>query len=142
VGIVGYGIWRVAHAVHQAAHGHAVTIPGANGSFSVSAPKSYTAAELGIDIYPGATATQGGLSMNLPNGSWITGAFLTSDSRDQVVAYYKDKMGSSAATMESDEGAVLTKKISDKETVMVTISSKPDQNGGKTKLVILHTKST
>ncbi|MGB6688160.1 MAG: hypothetical protein WBE76_09995, partial [Terracidiphilus sp.] len=141
--VVGYGIWRVSHAIRAASHGGTVTIPGAagGGSFSLNSSQKFTASELGTDIYPGAVATQGGMRMITPNGSWITGIFLTSDSRDQVLNFYKSKFGSDSALMETNDAAILTLKKTDKETVMVTISAKPNEDNGRTKIAILHTVS-
>jgi len=140
--VVGYGIWRVAHAVHEAAHGDKITIPGANGgSFSVNTSKTYSASELGVDIYPGATSSRGGIKMDLPTGSMTTGIFVTSDSKDQVISFYKAKLGADSSAMESDDGAVLTLKKSDKEQVMVTVTNKANENDGKTRIAIVHTLS-
>jgi hypothetical protein len=142
VGGVGYGIWRVSHAIHRAANSGSITIPGANGgSLSVSSSQTFTAADLGTDIYPGATAGQGGMRMSTPGGSWITGIFLTSDSKDQVVNYYKSKFGSDSGLMETGDTAILTLKKSEKESVMVTITNKAGENDGKTKIAIMHTVS-
>jgi len=141
-GIVGYGIWRVSHAIRKAAHEGTITIPGSNGgSLSVSSSQTFTAADLGTDIYPGATQGQGGMRMSTPSGSWVTGIFLTSDSKDQVVNYYKSKFGADSATMETSDAAILTLKKSEKESVMVTISNKVGENDGKTKIAIMHTVS-
>jgi hypothetical protein len=140
--VVGYGIWRVAHAVHEAAHGDKITIPGASGgSFSVNTNKTYSASELGVDIYPGASSSRGGMKMDLPTGSMTTGIFVTSDAREKVVAFYKAKLGADASVMESDDGAVLTQKKSDKEQVMVTVTSRANENDGKTRIAIVHTVS-
>jgi hypothetical protein len=138
--VVGYGIWRVAHAVHEAERTGNVTIPGASGgSFSVNSTKTYSAEELGTDIYPGATPIKGGMKLAMPNGTFLTGAFSTPDSREQVVAFYKSRFGSDSGMMESDDASVLTLKKSEKEQVMVTVSNKANENDGKTKIVILHT---
>jgi hypothetical protein len=140
VGVLGYIGYRVAHAVREASHGSAITIPGASGgSFSVNSTKTYTAEELGTDIYPGATPIKGGMKLAMPNGTFLTGAFSTPDSREQVVAFYKSRFGSDSGLMESDDASVMTLKKSDKETVMVTVSNKANENDGKTKIVILHT---
>jgi hypothetical protein len=71
----------------------------------------------------------------------VTGVFVTSDSKDQVVTYYKAKFGSGASTMDTADGAILTLPMGDKESVMVTVTGKPSENEGKTKIVILHTKN-
>lgn len=138
--VVGYGIYRVAHAVHEAEHGGNVTIPGASGgSFSLNSVKSYSAEELGTDIYPGATPIKGGMKLAMPNGTFLTGAFSTPDSRDQVVAFYKSRFGADSGMVESDDASVLTLKKGEKEQVMVTVSNKANENDGKTKIIILHT---
>jgi len=140
-GIVGYGIWRVGHAIRKAAHEGNITIPSTSGALSINSNQTFTAADLGTDIYPGATQGQGGMRMSTPAGSWVTGIFLTSDSKDQVVSYYKSKFGSDSATMETSDAAILTLKKGEKESIMVTISAKPGENDGKTKIAILHTVS-
>lgn len=142
VAVLGYIGYRAVHAVREAANGHSVTIPGANGgSFSMNTSQTYTAAELGVDIYPGATAQKGGLKMQLPTGSTTTAIFTTSDSKDQVEAFYKDKLGSEATTMDFGESAMIMLKKGDKEQVTVTISNKAGENDGKTKIAISHTIS-
>jgi hypothetical protein len=82
------------------------------------------------------------MRMELPTGSMVTGVFVTSDSKDQVVAFYKAKFGSAASTFDTNDGAILTLPIGDKESVMVTITGKPSENEGKTKIVIVHTKNS
>jgi len=59
-----------------------------------------------------------------------------------VVAFYKNKFGSGASTFDTADGAILTLPMGDKESVMVTVSSRRSENDGKTKLVIVHTKNT
>ena len=140
VAVIGYLGYRAVHAVREAEHGGKITIPGSNGgSFSVNSSKSYSAEELGTDIYPGATPTVGGMKMNLPTGSWVQSVFLTSDSKDQVISYYKDKFGSDGSLMEAGEGAILTLKKSEKDTVMVTVTAPTSLTDNKTKIAIVHT---
>ena len=81
------------------------------------------------------------MRMELPTGSMVTGVFVTSDSKDQVVAFYKTKFGSGASTFDTSDGAILTLPKGQQESVMVTITAKPSQNDGKTKVVIVHTKN-
>jgi hypothetical protein len=140
-GAVGFMVWRVSRAFHVSHNGDmSVSAPG-GGSFSLNQSKSYSAAELGTDIYPGADPTQGGMKMDLPTASVVTGVFVTSDSKQKVVDFYKDKFGSDATVFDSDSSAVISLKRSDKETVMVTVESNSSQNGGKTKFSIMHSKS-
>lgn len=138
-GAVGFMVWRVAHAIHTHAK---------NGDFSISTPggvvsgggtSNFTADELGADIYPGAQAEKGGMRMKLPTGSIISGIFTTSDSKDDVVSFYKQKLGSDASVFDSSDSAMFTQKKGDHETVMVTVTSRSSENEGKTKIAIVHT---
>jgi hypothetical protein len=138
-GAVGFMVWRVAHAFHvNGKNGH-ITLSTPNGTVTASDSTAFTADELGTDIYPGAEATKGGMRMNLPTGSIISGAFLTPDSKDQVVAFYKSKFGSEASVFDASDSAMISLKKGDHETVMVTISSHGSENDGKTKISIVHT---
>jgi len=141
VGAIGFTMWRVAHAFHAASHGGEATFNTPGGSFTANSTKSYTAEELGTDIYPGATVSRGGMRMNLPTGSMVTGIFVTSDSKDQVVEFYKSRLGSESSLMDTNDGAVLTLARGQQESVMVTVTQKPNENGGKTQIAIVHTKS-
>jgi len=138
-GVVGYGIWRVAHRLGVSSDGQHVTMSTPEGTVDVNTSKSYSADELGTEIYPGAQSAKGGMKMDLPSGSMITGIFTTSDSKDQVVAFYKSKFGSEASVMDVQDAAIMTVKKSDKESVMVTVTSKDSENDGKTKIAIVHT---
>jgi hypothetical protein len=144
VGAIGFTIWRVAHAVKVSSTSNgngSVTVHTAGGTFSANSAKTFTADELGVDIYPSSTATQGGMRMDMPSGSWVTGVFLTTDSKDQVVAFYKDKLGSDATSMDTGDSAIVSMKKGEKETITVTVSQKPNEDQGKTKFAIMHTKA-
>jgi hypothetical protein len=149
--VVGLGVLGVIGSVLVVRHYvHKFVNNGPNGQMTLSTPEgnvnlnpteSYSASDLGTDIYPGAKSVKGGMRMELPTGSMVTGVFVTSDSKDQVVAFYKAKFGSAASTFDTNDGAILTLPIGDKESVMVTITGKPSENEGKTKIVIVHTKN-
>jgi len=140
VGVFAYGCYRIAHAVHQAANGETIKIPGGKGgSFSInSSGQHYTASDLGTDPYPGAEATKGGFKINTPEGSSLTAMYLTSDSKDTVEAFYKDKLGTLVSAMDIGETSILTKKLSEQEVVTVTISADSSQNEHKTMITIQH----
>jgi hypothetical protein len=159
---VGYVAWRVKKAIHvengpngqmsmQTPEGKVnLNVNGPNGQMTLQTPEgkvdlntteTYSASDLGTDIYPGAQSVKGGMRMESPTGSMVTGVFVTSDSKDQVVAFYKSKFGSGASTFDTADGAILTLPVGDKESVMVTVSAKQSENDGKTKLVIVHTKN-
>ncbi len=137
----GYTVWRISRAVHMSGNGAEMTLNTPQGKVNFNTTETYTAAELGTDIYPGAQSVKGGMRMELPTGSMVTGVFVTPDSKDQVVAFYKNKFGSGASTFDTADGAILTLPIGDKESVMVTVTAKASENDGKTKVVIVHTKN-
>ena len=138
-GAFGFLVYRVAHAVHVSGSGKEVTISTPGGSFSTNASESFTAADLGTDIYPGATSGKGSMRMSLPSGSMVTAVYVTGDSKDQVVSFYKDKFGSDASVMESPDGAVITGKKGENESVVVTVTANASQYEGKTQVAIVHT---
>ena len=138
-GAVGFMVWRVAHAIHTHAKNGDFTIDTPGGALSAGSSSSFTAEELGADIYPGAQSTRGGMRMKLPTGSIVSGIFITPDSKDQVLTFYKGKFGSDASVFDAADSAMLTVKKGEHETVMVTISNRAAENDGKTKISIVHT---
>ena len=137
--VVGYGVYRVSKAVHVDKNGSAMTIDTPNGSISAGSDTSIGAAELGVDIYPGAAHAPGSLNFKGPDGASATANFTTSDSVSQVVDFYKDKLGANSTTMETSGGTILTSGSSNpNNSLMVTVTSE----GDKTKFSILHTSKT
>jgi hypothetical protein len=72
----------------------------------------------------------------------VTATFLTSDAKEKVVDFYKDKLGSEASTMDFGANAILSLKKNEHETVQVTISQEANQFDGKTQIHISHTTSS
>jgi zinc-ribbon domain len=136
-GAFGYFAWRVAHSIHVS--GDRVTLHTPGGNITANASETYTADELGTDIYPGATTAKGGMRMSLPTGSMVTAVYLTPDSKDQVLSFYKGKFGSNASVFETPEASVLTINKGEKESVVVTITKGESENEGKTQISIVHT---
>jgi hypothetical protein len=143
VGVIGYGVWRVAHAVRMNRSTGETTITTPGGSISADSSVKFTSGELGTDIYPGAEpAKSGNLRMNMAGNSVVSAAFLTSDSKEKVVAFYKDKLGSEATSMDFGSNAILSLKKGEHEVVQVTISQEANQADGKTQIHISHTTSS
>jgi hypothetical protein len=144
-GIFAYTVYHVAHSiVHvDGKDGGSVTLntPGGQVSVNSSDTKQYSAEELGTDIYPGAVGGHGSMKMDLPTGSMVTGIFLTSDSKDQVVAYYKDKLGSEASVYDSAESAMISVNRGQTDSLVITVTANSHQNDGKTQISITHTRS-
>jgi zinc ribbon protein len=141
-GAVGFMVWRVAHAFHVNGHNGQVTLNTPSGSVTASNASNFTSDELGTDVYPGAQPTQGGMRMNLPTGSVVSGVFVTSDSKDQVLAFYKSKLGSEASVFDAANSAMISLRKGSHENIMVSISSQQSQNDSKTKISIVHTKNS
>jgi hypothetical protein len=142
VGAIGFFAWRISRAVHvnQTTGETTITTPG--GTFSANTTEKFTAADLGIDVYPGAQPAKGGMRMTLPTGPVIAANYLTSDSKDQVVAFYKSKLGGQATSMEFGSNAIMTLKKSNQEQVTVTIAQQAGQFDGKTQIHIMHTTNS
>lgn len=143
VGIVGYMGYRAVHSLKVSSKGDqvSVSVPG-GGSFSANTSENFNASDLGVDVYPGATSAKAGARMSTSSGSWVSAVYVTPDSQDKVVAFYKGKMGADASALETSDGAVLTQKKSETEAVVVTVTSNSSQYSGKTEIAIMHTKST
>jgi hypothetical protein len=131
------------HKVKQSFHTDSKTgetsmsIPGV---MTADSGMKFTSSELGIDIYPGAEpAKSGNMRMNIAGSSVVSASFVTSDPKEKVVDFYKDKLGSNSSTMDFGESAILTMKKSDQDSVSVTISQQANQNEGKTQIHIQHT---
>ena len=145
-GFVGYGVWRVAHAVKDTVHlnekgqGGSITVPGA-GSFSVG-NDGVSEAELGVPVYPGAVRGQGGMKMQSSKGSIISAIYLTSDAPTDVVTFYRGKLGAGVEEASTGQGSVLTSGEDSKNKVMVTVTKATGEDEGKTQILVMHTTSS
>ncbi|MGA2906728.1 MAG: hypothetical protein ABSE36_03420 [Terracidiphilus sp.] len=139
-GIVGYGIYRVAHSIHKDANGE-ITINTPKGAISANPDQTFTASDLGIAIYPAATQGKGGLRMTIGSKSMVTANFLTPDSPDKVMAFYKGLAGPNAQTMSTGSGGIITMQSST-NSVTVTVAQSPNENNGETQITIVNTTGT
>lgn len=140
-GAVGYMAWRVAHAFHVSGSGSNVTMSTPSGTFTANATQTFSASDLGADIYPGAQSGKGGGRLSLAGSSVVTATFVTSDSKDQVVAFYKSKLGSDANIFDYPAAATISLNKSKNESVLITIEPNSSQYNGKTLISIVHTTS-
>jgi hypothetical protein len=141
LGAIGYIGYRVSRSIHTGPDGQ-MSIQTPEGKVNLNSSQTFTAAELGTDPYPGAQATRGGMKMNLPGGSMVMGSYLTSDSKQQVIDFYKAKFGSNTMVMDTADGAIITFAKSKQESIMVTITANPSRDSGKTRISITHTINT
>jgi hypothetical protein len=138
-GAFGFFVWRVAHAIHVSGNGAEVTLNTPQGKISTNPAENFSAADLGTDIYPGAEPGKGSMRMSLPTGSMVSAVYVTSDSKDKVLAFYKSRFGSDASTYDTSSGSVLTWNKGQQESVVVTITTNASQYQGKTQIHIVHT---
>jgi hypothetical protein len=145
VGVVGYGAWKVSHAIQLGANGNGgtVSLPGVG---SISAGNNVASeADLGVPLYPGATTGEGGMHMTLPSGSMVTAVYLTADPVTSVVAFYKGKLGANESDVDTANGSVLSsgsEGANGKTGTEITIAPGSGNNNEKTQIVIVHTTTT
>jgi hypothetical protein len=96
-----------------------------------------TAADLSVPTYPGSLQGKS-LRMTMMGNDMITANFLTSDSKDQVIAFYRNSLGPGAADITSFNAESLKLEKSAGESVMVTVSDQLGGIGGKTQITIVH----
>ena len=135
-GIVGYSVYRVARSVHKDADGN-ITVTTPKGTITANSSNTLTAADLGIAIYPGATEGKGGMRMNIAGKSMVTANFLTPDSPDKVMAFYKDQAGPNAQTVTTIAGGTITIQ-NGANSISVTVTQASGPNNNKTQITIVN----
>jgi hypothetical protein len=147
-GVVGYGVWRVAHSVASSVHTDSkgnTTYSGLGGTISAGKDLNISAADLGVDLYPGASRAEGGMNMKMPTGSMVSAVYVTDDPVSSVVAYYKGKLGENESDVDTDNGSVLSsgkQGANGKSGTVITIAPGTGNKSGKTQISIVHTTST
>jgi hypothetical protein len=135
-----FGLWHMSMTVNIDRSG-GVTITTPEGKITAGqTPAQVTEAEAGAPIYPGATSVEGGIKFGGATGSMATYAFKTSDSVQQVLAFYRGKFGPKVSVMETPDVAIVTSNKNENESVVVTIGR--DESDGKTSITISHSTST
>jgi len=136
-----FGLWRISRSVHVD-HAGSMTITTPAGKFSSGRTSAahLSESEVGAPIYPGAVAEEGGFKLGGDSGTMATYVFKTSDSVQQVLAFYRDKFGPKTSVVETPQGGIVTAAKNDNEGVMVTVGR--DENEDKTSIAITHTTST
>jgi hypothetical protein len=126
VSFIGYRIAKNAH-LHQ--DGDNVKVETPFGTVESTKDASKAAAELGIDIYPGAEVQKNGAS-SATFGSihTVTAIFTSSDSLDKVCAFYKEKFPSAMASTADQNHCTI---ISNDNKNMVTINVDATGDGSK-----------
>jgi nitrate reductase NapE component len=136
VGVIGFGVWRISRAVHKNPNGTVTINTPGGGSITANSTNQFTDADLGIAIYPGAQQQKDSLRMTIAGKTMITANFLTPDSKDQVIAFYKDKAGASAQSMMTTDGAEFIVDNGGDQTTVI-INQKANMHNGETQITIV-----
>ncbi|HVP42518.1 MAG TPA: zinc ribbon domain-containing protein [Terriglobales bacterium] len=113
-------------------HGGEATVETPMGTVHTTKDPAKIAENLGVDIYPGAKAIEGGSEVQTMGMRTVTGIFETSDPVDKVGDFYHEKYPKGIYTATDRETSIITGS----QGSMVTIHIKDD--GGKTKLTIVN----
>jgi hypothetical protein len=116
--VAGYGVYRLAKS----------------GNLQTST-QPVTASDLGVALYPGAEQ-KANVRMTVLGKNILTATFLTSDSKDQVVAFYQNALGPQAQVQTILNETQLTLTTGAGGAVTVKISSGMGVESGKTRIVI------
>jgi hypothetical protein len=131
---------RVAQVVQTEGGGGSITLNTPQGKFKLGQRSDAGKAPGGVPTYPGATAVEKGGEFSIPGQGQISGQdYLTSDSVEQVVEFYKEKLGPDLSVAENDGHyrLELTKVIGG-VTSVTTIDVSRDEDAGNTKISIAY----
>jgi hypothetical protein len=132
-GVIGFGVYKVSKSMHKDSNGN-VSISTPNGTITTGQSVNVSAADLGVDPYPGAVSGEGSMNMKTPNGSMVTAVYTSTDASDKIVAFYKEKLGDQASIVQSRNGTVLSAGEKDKNNIVITITPE----GSSSKIAIIH----
>jgi hypothetical protein len=140
VGACVYVFYRAKQKVNELKNEARITFPASAGTQEVrSEPEAQKqnrettpAVNLEVPIYPDSTPAEGGGEMSL-GAAFKIQQYMTDDSVDKVVSFYKDKLGSKALVQQS-EGKALVQVAGSNGLISITVAH--DDASGKTKFTI------
>jgi len=145
IGACVYGIYRAKKAVTENIKmdesGTSVEIQTPGGPLKLGQQATKPGDTVaGVPVYPGATAQEGGGQLSFGDKFSIGGQdFVTDDSVEQVVEFYKEKLGSDLSVVQNEGNYRLSIQKGTKEhPTVVTIDVAKDAASGKTKITIAH----
>lgn len=138
-GAFGFFVWRVAHSIHVSGSGDNAAVSTPWGQINPNSSESFSSSDLGTDIYPGAKPGKGGMRMSLPSGKMVSAVYTTSDSKDQVLAFYKGRLSGNVSTFDTVNGSVISYNKGPQESIVITVTADAAENDGKTQIHIVHT---
>jgi hypothetical protein len=133
--LVTVGVWQFARRVDVDQRSGQVTIRTEKGAVTLGEARHVSEAELGIPLYPGAQQAEGGVKFEGEKGAMATYVFKTSDSVEQVVEFYKQRVGAKAESVViSTEGSLITLKQYGGSDYMIAVAT--DHSDQKTVITI------
>jgi hypothetical protein len=134
-----YFVYRAKQKVNQFEKQAGVTFPLPTGTPQAPTQPGATgqaagpAVNLDLPVYPGATPTRPGTSVTMGAGSMKSAEYVTTDSVDQVVAFYRGNLGSNALVTQNGQQALVQVSGSNG---YANVAIAPDSSTGKTKITI------
>jgi hypothetical protein len=105
-----------------------------------SPPRAANSGGLGIEVYPGAQTVSGEDQAATSDGSVVSATYVSSDTMNKVIDFYKVRMVGYASIYADGPGVVVSITRSPTDSIRVAIS--PAQSGGTTRIFISHTTSS
>ncbi len=125
----GVVIHRIANKARVQQDGDNVKVETPFGKIESNKDPSKAAADLGIDIYPGAEVQkEGASSATFGSIHTVTANFTSSDSLDKVCAFYKEKFPNAMASSSDQSHCTI---VSNDNKNMVTINVESTGDGSK-----------
>jgi len=140
IGVIGAGVWYIVKSTHTDSNGQ-VSMKLPFGSVRTIPFDQITESDLGIAIYPGAEPGKSAVRTETSAFTQLSAFFLTADSADKVIAFYKEKAGPGAQVMTLPFGGTQFAVPGQAGTsIQVTITQRTNATVGKTRIQI--TRST
>lgn len=119
--------------------GKAITLKTPKGDIRLGERAGGEARSIGgVPPYPGSTPVNKGAAFSVGDKDLISGQeYVTSDSVEEVVAFYKQKLGPKTSVTEYDGRFQLTHQDEDEESITVVHVNR-DEETGDTKIFISH----
>lgn len=135
LGIVGYGVYRVAHSVTADAKGNmSLNVPG--GGMSIGSNVTATEDELGVPVYPGATRGPGGMRVKNKGTNMIMVVYKTDADVDAVASFYKSKMPAAEETSSASRHSTVLKQGPEADQITVIVSPPTGADSSGSSIVI------
>jgi hypothetical protein len=133
---VGVGVWYIAKSAHKDANGQiSMNLPF--GSIHTIAPDKVAESDFGVPFYPGSRCVTG-TRTETTAFSQLSAMFVTPDSGDKVIAFYKEKAGPGAQAVTMPFGATqVTMPAQAGASVTVLITQNKNAFAGETRIQIV-----